>query len=133
VSRLIILLLLIAGLLKLYPLIGVLSAAQLAALYGMPFDNPDLVILMRHRAVLFGLLGGLILASAFRRALRPMAIGAGIVSALSFILLAVQTGDYGNDIRFLMRADVVVLLCLLAAHTLGLRTPAAARNATPPA
>lgn len=121
VNRLVTALLLVAGLIKLYPLVGVISASQLAALYKMPFEHPDLVILMRHRAVLFGLLGALILAAAFRPALRPMAIVAGNISALSFILLALQTGHYSDGIRFVMSADVVVLLCLLAAAALGRR------------
>ena len=60
--------LLIAGIIHLLPLTGVLCAAQLERLYGLPFGQPDLLILMRHRALLFGLLGGLLVAAAFRPA-----------------------------------------------------------------
>ena len=45
------------GVFALLPLAGVLGAGRLSALYGIAFEEPNLVLLMRHRAVLFGLLG----------------------------------------------------------------------------
>ena len=50
--------LLIAGAIHLLPLSGVTGAAALERLYGVAVDSPDLALLLRHRAVLFGLLGG---------------------------------------------------------------------------
>jgi len=50
--------LIVVGVIHLLPLSGVLGSARLGALYGVPIDDPNLEILMRHRAVLFGLLGG---------------------------------------------------------------------------
>ena len=47
--------LVIVGIIHLLPLSGVLSESRLTVLYGIPFDEPNLEILMRHRAVLFGL------------------------------------------------------------------------------
>ena len=49
--------LVVVGLTHLLPLSGVRGAASLAHLYGLQFNEPTLEILMRHRAVLFGLLG----------------------------------------------------------------------------
>ena len=40
-----------AGLLNIYPLVGVLSASHLTDLYGSNFESPDIQTLMRHRAV----------------------------------------------------------------------------------
>ena len=53
----------IPGLINLYPLVGVLGAKQLESLYGVDVAAPDLALLLRHRAVLFGLLGALLLAA----------------------------------------------------------------------
>ena len=49
--------LVVVGIIHLLPLSGVLGAERLAALYGLPFAESYPAILMRHRAVLFGLLG----------------------------------------------------------------------------
>ena len=69
-SKLIAVLLLVAGVIHLLPLVGVLGGERLNALYGIALDEPNLQILMRHRAVLFGLLGALLVAAAFNPALR---------------------------------------------------------------
>lgn len=57
--------LLLVGFLNFYPLIGIQGPARLKALYGPPIEGADLVILMRHRALLFGLIGGFMMAAAF--------------------------------------------------------------------
>lgn len=49
--------LVVVAVIHLLPLSGWFGPERLTALYGLPFDEPNLAILMRHRAVLFGLLG----------------------------------------------------------------------------
>lgn len=105
--------LLVAGLIKALPVVGALGPRRLAALYGRPFDDPDGVVLMRHRALLFGLLGSLLAGAAFVPALRPAAFLAGLLSALSFIVLARHRRSAA--MRRLVRADQVVTAVLLAA------------------
>lgn len=104
--------LVIAGVIHLLPLSGVLGADRLAALYGLPFAEPNLVILMRHRAVLFGLLGVFLCVAAFRPLWQPAAFIAGFVSVLSFLLLAWMEGGYNAQIGRVVVADVVALVCL---------------------
>ena len=109
------------GLLNLAPLIGVISADQLQGMYGVPIDSPDLEVLMRHRAILFGIVGGFVLFSAFRPALQGMAATAALVSMLSFILLAVIVGNVGDNVRKVVIADVIgsaALLLVLAVNWL---------------
>ncbi len=65
--------LVVVGLIHLLPLSGVLGGERLAALYGLSFSEPNLAILMRHRAVLFGLLGLFFLFAAFHPPFRTLA------------------------------------------------------------
>lgn len=116
--------LVIAGVIHLLPLSGVLGSERLASLYGLPFNEPNLAILMRHRAVLFGLIGSFLLFSAFQPVLQSIAIVGGIISVVSFLYLAWTVGSYNSQIRRVFLADVIVLICLVVgaiAHVYTLR------------
>ena len=114
--------LLLAGIIHLLPLIGVLGGDRLNALYGLALDEPNLQILMRHRAVLFGLLGALLVAAAFVPGLRGLALLGGLISVVSFLLLAWSAPLYNEALRRVVVADWVALACLLLALPLHLRT-----------
>ncbi|MBP6682432.1 MAG: hypothetical protein KA159_03895, partial [Halioglobus sp.] len=77
--------LLIVAVIHLLPLSGVPGGERLASLYGISVNEPDLAILMRHRAVLFGLLGLFLLYAAFSPPLQTLAFIAGFISVLSFL------------------------------------------------
>lgn len=115
--------LLVPAIIHLLPLSGVLGAEALSRLYGLDFSSPDLEILMRHRAVLFGMLGVLLLAAAWRSALRPVALLAGLASVLSFLVLAMLVGGYGDAVGRVVLADSLALPCLVAAALLQWRRP----------
>lgn len=104
--------LLVVAIIHLLPLAGVLSTARLTGLYGISFDDPNLVILMRHRAVLFGVLGTLLAFAAFRRSLQPIAFLAGFVSVLSFVYLAWSVGGYNAHLGRVVTVDVIAFVCL---------------------
>lgn len=110
-----------AAIIHLLPLSGVAGAETLAALYGVAIDDAGLVLLLRHRAVLFGLLGLLLLAAAWRPALQKPALGAGLISVVSFLLLAGAPGQYGASIGRVISADIVALVLLLIAALLRAR------------
>ena len=107
--------LVVAALVNLAPIVGVISTETLVALYGIRLESPDLIILMRHRAILFGLIGSFILLSVFRPVLRPLAITVALASMLSFIALAFLVGDYSQKIANLIVGDLVASVILLAA------------------
>jgi len=106
--------LLIAGVINLYPVVGVISVDQLEKLYGVPIDNGDLIILMKHRAILFGLLGTFIIYSAFRSSVQTLACVAGLVSMISFVALAYASGQFGEILNRVIVADIVGSLALIA-------------------
>lgn len=80
--------LLVLAAVHLLPLLGVLGTARLQQLYGLHIAEPNLLLLMRHRALLFGLLGALLAAAAFKPAWQGLALMAAWGSVLGFVLLA---------------------------------------------
>lgn len=111
----------VVALVNLLPLSGLLGAARLEALYGMPIQDAGLVLLMRHRAVLFGLVGGLLLAAAVWPSLRRTAATLGLGSMLSFVALAVPPGAYGVALQRVFWVDVAASLLLAVAVWLAAR------------
>ncbi len=107
--------LLVVGIIHILPLSGVLSAARLFELYGMTFDDPNLEILMRHRAVLFGLLGIFLICSAFMPSLQLPALIAGFLSVVSFLYLSYTVGGYNEQVNRIVIADKIALVCLVVA------------------
>lgn len=108
-------LLLLVGVIHLLPVAGVLGVERLSVLYGVSINEPNLEILMRHRAVLFGLLGVFLVYAAFKPAVQPLAFIAGFVSVISFIAIAWSVGGYNDSIRKVFLVDVVAIIGLAVA------------------
>jgi len=111
-QKLVAAMLVIVGIIHLLPLSGVLGAERLTSLYGLSFEEANIAILMRHRAVLFGLLGLFFITAAFRPPLQPLAFIAGFVSVASFLVLAYSVGGYNAGVARVVFADWVALGCL---------------------
>jgi hypothetical protein len=105
--------LVVVAVIHLPPLSGVLGSGRLAALYGLSFNEPNLAILMRHRAVLFGLLGLFLLYAAFWPPFQTVAFIAGFASVVSFLWLAWSVGGYNAQVARIFIADIVALVCLI--------------------
>lgn len=107
--------LLLAGLLNALPAVGLLGQTQLKALYGLEVSDPSLRILLRHRALLFGLLGGAMIAAAFVPAWRTPLAGAGLLSMLGYVLIAGLEGGGNAALLRVLWADLLASLLLAAA------------------
>lgn len=105
--------LVLVGFIHLLSLSGVLGSERLASLYGLQFNEPNLEILMRHRAVLFGLLGAFMVFAAFKPAFQTVAFIAGFISVVSFLYLAWAVGSYNEQVGRVFVADVVALAFLV--------------------
>ena len=105
--------LVIVAIIHLLPLSGVIGSERLASLYGISFDEPNIAILMRHRAVLFGLLGLFMLVAAFKPSFQVAAFVIGFVSVVSFLWLAFSVGGYNAAVGRIVTADIVALACLI--------------------
>ena len=121
----------LAGIIHLLPLPGVLGAGQLARLYGVAASDPNTGILLQHRAVLFGLLGVLLIAAAYRPELRLVALAAGLVSTVSFLVIAWGVGGYNSQVARVVAADLVAVVLLLTAAGIEWRAHASSVRLAP--
>ena len=108
-------LVLVAATINLAPLLGAFAPERMTALYGVNLDDPNLQVLMRHRAVLFGIVGGLLLVAAFHPPLRTIGYAVGFASMLSFLLIAWLVGGYSAEIQRVILLDVVGIAALAGA------------------
>ncbi len=106
-------LLVMVAVIHLLPAVGVGGRAPLERLYGTAVDEPNLLVPLRHRAVLFGLLGAFLLAAAFDRRLHLAGLVAGLVSVGAFLVLASRTGAMNAHMRRICVVDAVAAACLL--------------------
>lgn len=106
------------GLVNAYPLVAAFAPDMLSSLYGLQVTDANLLILLRHRAILFGLLGSLLMAAAFDSRLYTAAVIAGVVSMLAYILIAWQTGGYNANIGRVVIIDIVASVALLVTYAL---------------
>lgn len=110
--------LVIVGLINFVPVLGVFSAQKLERAYSVALAGSDLVILMRHRALLFGVLGGFILYSAFFPHYQAAAMIMAGVSMIGFAVLVVLVGGYNGAIFKVLVVDLAGILFLLLAAVL---------------
>jgi hypothetical protein len=110
--------LVVVGFIKFAPVIGVISAKKLESAYSVSLVEKDLEILMRHRALLFGILGAFILYSAFNPLHQPAAMIMGGTSMVGFALLVLGVGGYNEAVGKVLYIDVLGILFLFAAVVL---------------
>jgi hypothetical protein len=106
--------LLVAGIIHLLPVPGVMGVSTLARLYGIEVNDPNTAILLQHRALLFGVLGALMLSAIALPWLRVTALSVALFSAASFIVVAMAVGGYNPSIERIVVADIVASVLLSA-------------------
>lgn len=105
--------LLVAGIIHLLPVPGVMGVSTLARLYGIEVSDPNTAILLQHRALLFGLLGVLMLVAVALPWLRVTVLTVALFSAASFIVVALAVGGYNPAIGRVVVADVLASMLLV--------------------
>jgi hypothetical protein len=106
--------LLIAGVIHLLPVSGVMGVSAMTRLYSIEVNDPNTAILLQHRALLFGVLGVLMLSAIALPWLRVTAMTVALFSAASFIVVAIAVGGYNPAIGRVVVADVVASVLLAA-------------------
>ena len=111
-------LMLVVALIHLLPISGFFGIERLTSLYDVEINGANMEILMRHRAILFGILGGFLAYAAFRPAMQPIAFLAAFISLSSFFYLTLSVSGFSEAIRKIIIADIVASVCLVGAIVL---------------
>ena len=104
-----------SALIHLLPLVGALGPAQVARMYDVKVDGPDLTVLLVHRAILFGLVGAALIAAIICEDARPYVIGGVLVSDVAFLVIAGRNPGINASMKRVVRADVISIVLLLVA------------------
>ena len=112
------LMLLIIAVIHIIPITGFAGATRLESLYGVSVSDSNMEILMRHRAVVFGILGVFFAYAAFVPSLQPLALLAAFVSLASFFYLAWSVGGYNDALKRVVVADIIATACWVVAVSL---------------
>ncbi len=105
----------IAGLINLLPALLAFLPDKISKSYGIEIPNSNYELLLRHRSILFGIIGGLMIYSALVKKHYGLSTIAGLVSMTSFIILYFLIGkDINSELKKVMMIDVVatVILCI---------------------
>lgn len=111
-SKLIAACLVIVGLINFVPVLALISIQKLEEVYSISLLSNDLIILMKHRALLFGILGGYILFSAFNRIHQGPAILMAAISMIGFVVIMHFVGDYNESLDKVLIFDYIGLVFL---------------------
>ncbi len=102
----------LVGIINVLPVMGILGSMQLSTAYGIAPPSDTLLLLLRHRALLFGIIGGFVLVSLLRAEYRAPALAMAAASMIGFLVLAATTDGSSEAIRKIVAADLVGLLAL---------------------
>lgn len=114
--------LLVAALIHLAPVTGLTGAEALQRLYGVDLTDPPTLMLMRHRAVLFALVGLPLAIGLFLPGWRAPALSAALISLVAFLALATTPPALNPALLRAVRIDIGLALLILPALWLCLRT-----------
>tara|TARA_R110001583_G_C5362111_1_gene381690 strand:+ start:71 stop:442 length:372 start_codon:yes stop_codon:yes gene_type:complete len=108
----------IAGGINILPSILVFLPEKISKSYGIEIPNVDFELLLRHRAVLFGIVGGLMIYSAILKKYYSISVTVGLISMISFIILYFLMNGINAELEKVMKIDLVAVVILLVVFLL---------------
>jgi hypothetical protein len=105
----------VAGIINVLPLAGLAGSSGLQRLYGIAIGDPNLQIMLQHRAVLIGAVGVVLLVAAWRPQWQTAAAVAGLLSMGSYVLTAFAVGGYSAALQRVVVADAIAMVCVVLA------------------
>ena len=104
----------LAGIVNLLPALLVFMPQNISKSYGVAVPDGNYELLLRHRGVMFGVVGGLILYSAFTKRYYEVSTLAGLVSMVSFVgLYYLIDKPINAELKRVMQIDVFAIIILM--------------------
>jgi hypothetical protein len=99
---------------NLVPSLVAFAPAKISKLYGVDVTDPALITLLHHRAVMLGIVGGVLAAAIFIPSIRWVALCAGTVSMMSFIVIAAMNNQLGGSLSRIAFVDAIGIPLIVA-------------------
>ena len=111
-------LLFVAGGINFAPSLLVFLPQKISDSYGITVPNADYELLLRHRAVLFGIIGGLMIYSSFAQRYYSVSVVVGLTSMVSFLVLYFLIGGINEELERVMKVDAVAIVLVITGYCL---------------
>jgi len=118
-NKVYLLFLFLVGVVNFLPMIGLLSLEKINQTYGLSVADNNLAILLRHRALLFGLIGGFVFFSLFKIQYQTAAMTLAAVSMLGYLVIFWSVGGSNSALLKVAQVDIIGLILLIAAVVSG--------------
>ena len=109
----------IAGAINFLPSLLAFLPNKISQSYGIDIPDANYELLLRHRAVLFGIIGGLMIYSALSKKYYDLSFIIGLISMVSFLILfKLANGPINPELVKVMRIDMAGIVILLLGYGL---------------
>ena len=103
-----------AGVINFVPSILVFLPDKISTSYGIQIPDVNYELLLRHRAILFGIVGGVMIYSAISKKYYSLAVVIGLISMISFLILFnLMGGTLNAELTKVMKIDIGGIIILL--------------------
>lgn len=104
----------IAAIINIIPSLLVFFPQKISSSYGIEIPNINYELLLRHRAVLFGIIGGIMIYSAITKKYYFPSVTIGFISMVSFLILyKMMDGEVNPELNKVMKVDIAGIIILL--------------------
>lgn len=105
--------LLVAGIINFAPSILAFIPSRFSKSYGILIPDANFELLLRHRAILFALVGGFMIWSAITKNEYNLSTVLGLISMFSFVMLYFLVGGTVNEqLAIVMKIDLGAVILL---------------------
>lgn len=108
----------LTGIVNLLPSILSILPSKISKSYGISISDVNLELLIRHRAIFFALIGGLLIYSSITKKLYNLSFLFGMISMVSFVLLYFQLNGINAELEKVMKIDIIAIVILLIGFVL---------------